>query len=251
MEGHVHAMSSTRWRKALENALSKTDNTSPSKYQHGMDFSADCTNPRPAYTLATVDVTGKPRARTVVHRGFVNPIHASDALLLITTDIRSQKVQNFLTRPFTEVSWWISETNEQFRIEARAFVVPALDQPLYPKFSDDFKRLASFSWWEEERKKCFNSMSGFMRASWARPPPGSPIPNYEEGTKWPYTLPKIGGGEDDTQNEQITFALSNFALVVLQPTRVDYVELGPQPNQRTIFTISEDESTWQEEIVVP
>jgi len=38
--------------------------------------------------------------------------------------------------------------------------------------------------------------------------------------------------------------------VILEPERVDYVELGVQPNQRAVYILSED-GKWSEQIVVP
>jgi pyridoxamine 5'-phosphate oxidase len=91
-----------------------------------------------------------------------------------------------------------------------------------------------------------------MRASWARPAPRTLIPSYDEGRKWPTELPKIGQGDNETEQKNIEFALSNFALLLLDPYEVDYVELGVQPNQRTIYTRTDDEDgSWSETIVVP
>ncbi len=41
-------------------------------------------------------------------------------------------------------------------------------------------------------------------------------------------------------------ALSHFALVVIDPTDIDYVELGPLPNRRTRFWKNE-KGSWSEE----
>jgi len=89
-----------------------------------------------------------------------------------------------------------------------------------------------------------------MRASWVRPPPGSPISSYEEGKAWPKSLPKHGEEDGDEERKLVEIALSNFALVILEPERVDYVELGVQPNQRTVYILSEG-GEWREQIVVP
>jgi len=53
--------------------------------------------------------------------------------------------------------------------------------------------------------------------------------------------------EEDKKNLEI--ALRNFALIVIDPFEVDFVELGVDPNQRTKFT--RDGEQWMEEIVVP
>jgi hypothetical protein len=90
-----------------------------------------------------------------------------------------------------------------------------------------------------------------MRASWARPPPGSPLARREEANKWPETLPKLGEGKTRQEEAQIQFALSNFALLLLDPHRVDWTELGVQPNRRTVFTKQQEGNEWTEQAIVP
>jgi pyridoxamine 5'-phosphate oxidase len=174
-------------------------------------------------------------------------------LLLATTDIRSQKVFQATSAPLSEISWWFPSSQVQFRIAARVHIVPAPDHSSYQHFSPLFKKLAPSNFdWESERQTRFNRMSPYMRASWARPAPRTLIPSYDEGRKWPTELPKIGQGDNETEQKNIEFALSNFALLLLDPYEVDYVELGVQPNQRTIYTRTDDEDgSWSETIVVP
>ena len=108
--------------------------------------------------------------------------------------------------------------------------------------------------WERKRKEVFNSMSGRMRAAWARPIPGSSLPSGNNN--WPETLPGLDD-DDETQADkqasekaEVAYAFKNFALVVIEPEEVDYVELGVTPNRRTVFRcIGEEE--WVETAVVP
>lgn len=90
-----------------------------------------------------------------------------------------------------------------------------------------------------------------MKASWCRPGiPGTQLEGgYEEAKKWPQSLPKLGEAETEQDKRNLEIALSNFALVVIDPFAVDYVDLGIVPNQRTKFTKEGEE--WVEEIVVP
>ena len=53
--------------------------------------------------------------------------------------------------------------------------------------------------------------------------------------------------DEDKKNAE--FALGNFALMLFEPTRVDWVELGIQPNRRTVFT--REGEGWVEQLVVP
>jgi len=93
-------------------------------------------------------------------------------------------------------------------------------------------------------------MSGHMKASWCRPPPGSQLEcGYEEAKKWPQNLPKLGEAESEEDKKNLEMALGNFALVVIDPFEVDFVEMGVVPNQRTKFT--RDGEQWIEEIIVP
>jgi pyridoxamine 5'-phosphate oxidase len=179
-------------------------------------------------------------------------------LLLTTTDIRTPKVTQMLSNPLVEIVWWIEPTQEQFRFASRATIVPAPGTSLHPPATTSLHELCSGHFaegeidWEKKRVEIFDSMSGRMKASWCRPPPGSKMPGsggYDEAKKWPRTLPKLDEAETDEDKKNLKTALDNFALVLLEPYDVDYVELGVVPNQRTRFTRDGDE--WKEEILVP
>ena len=96
--------------------------------------------------------------------------------------------------------------------------------------------------WEEKRKEMFGGMSRHMKATWCRPVPGSRLEGGDEA-RWPVTV-------DDEGDVNWQTALGNFALVVVDPTEVDYVELGPIPQRRTRFWRT-PEGLWEEEAVVP
>lgn len=107
--------------------------------------------------------------------------------------------------------------------------------------------------WEKERRRMFESMSGHMRASWVRPIPGSRL--VAKGAEaWSSTLPKLSeaeAGGDEHTLELVKKAFTNFALVVIEPSRIDYVELGVVPNRRTIFEKNHEEGGWIEQAVAP
>ena len=47
-------------------------------------------------------------------------------------------------------------------------------------------------------------------------------------------------------------ALANFAMVLIEPMQIDWVQLGEKPNRRTLFTRTGDEEyQWKEEILAP
>ena len=66
--------------------------------------------------FATLGLDGKPRVRMVVFRGF----SLSEASFFIITDARSEKVKELAQCPDVEVSWYFTQTREQFRLQCRA-----------------------------------------------------------------------------------------------------------------------------------
>lgn len=105
--------------------------------------------------------------------------------------------------------------------------------------------------WEAKRRETFDELSGHMRASWCRPTPGSPLESYDKAKEWPETVKKLSelDGATEEERKQTEVAFGNFALLLVDPTAVDYVELGVVPNQRTFF--KKEGEKWAEQIVVP
>ena len=66
--------------------------------------------------FATLGLDGKPRVRMVVFRGF----SPSEASFFIITDARSEKVKELAQCPDVEVSWYFTQTREQFRLQCSA-----------------------------------------------------------------------------------------------------------------------------------
>ena len=66
-----------------------------------------------------------------------------------------------------------------------------------------------------------------MRATWCRPAPGTPLKGgYEEMNDWPVAVPK----PSDAKTEKEELALSNDAIIVIEPLNVDWVEMVIKPN---------------------
>ncbi|ESK93467.1 pyridoxamine 5 -phosphate oxidase- fmn-binding [Moniliophthora roreri MCA 2997] len=232
-----------RWKAAISDALS----------EHSKSV---------VFQLATIDPSSpKPHVRSHIFRSFLQP-PGNDQLpfILTTTDIRTPKATQIISNPNVELAWWIEGKQEQFRIAGTASLVPAPDHPLYKHFSG-IKVLEGLNW-EEKRKEVFKTMSAHMKASWCRPVPGSRlVGGEEEAKKWPVRVDEPGHerGEDGREvteedkgknKENWETALKRFALLIIDPTEVDYVELGVIPNKRTRFWKSEN-GTWKEEAVVP
>jgi len=210
------------------------------------------------FTLSTVEPgTHTPHGRYMMYREFIFPGSPAVPLIVVTTDIRSTKVAelppNAQLKPNGEAAWYISETVEQYRVSGIVHILPHPKHHLAESFPA--ARLAKGGKgldWEEYRRRIFNvEMPAFMRASFCRPPPGSPMKSYDEGKKWVKELPSEYEAENEEEKKLVDEALSNFALVVLEPLSVDYVEMGITPNQRTIFDREVDDNKWSERIVVP
>ncbi|KAL7417876.1 hypothetical protein BDY24DRAFT_373179 [Mrakia frigida] len=207
-------------------------------------------------SLSTLTSSGSPTTRSVVHRQFHLPRRSAPPspslssssppslpaipLFVSTTDIRSSKASQIASvSPSVSVSWWFPSENSQIRVEGSARVVSTGDEP----HGSDLDLL---------RKALWKKMSGHLRASFARTrAPGSRMDSYEDGKDWPETLPTLENAKDEVQREQIKFAYQNFALVLIAPHHIDYVELSAIPNRRTSWRLDYQAHEWKEEILVP
>lgn len=219
----------------------------------------------PVYQLASIDAFNRPHVRSLIHRAFLTPKSSqSTPLLLTTTDIRTPKVMDFAANSYVELCWWTDPTKEQFRISGRIFVIPS---PSHPEYAEIIQKLegggktlraleAEGIDWETKRKAAFDSMSAHMKASWIRPTPGSTLEGgYEESKRWPTTVGANAGDtpDDPKEAENLKIAFGNFALLLIDPIEVDYVELGILPNRRTRFVRQggTNGTEWVDELIVP
>jgi pyridoxamine 5'-phosphate oxidase len=116
-------------------------------------------------------------------------------------------------------------------------------------FPEDLAGKADDIDWEAERINCFNGLSSFLRASFARPAPGSELSDPELAKKWPNELPKIGEEENEKQKELVQQAFQNFAVLYLEVDEVDFVDLGVVPNERHLFR--REANDWVKTMLVP
>jgi hypothetical protein len=135
----------------------------------------------------------------VVHRG----ITESSTILLTTTDNRTPKTFQLAENPEIEIAWWIENTGVQFCFQGRAYVLPTdadTSQEGRRKLEEVLRELdgkgreADPQWWISQRERLWKeSMSGHLRASFARPTPGTPLSDHEsKPSDWPETLPAEG-----------------------------------------------------------
>lgn len=209
------------------------------------------------FQFASIDTSNNtPRVRSLVLRQFLSAKATPTLPLLVTTtDIRAQKTAQLLQNPNIETVFWFESTHEQYRLAGQATVVPEPSHSYYTHFdSCQWPGLTALQKenidWEAKRVEIFDSLSGDLRASWCRPVPGSKLEGgYEEAKNWPETLPKLGGETSEADRRNLEVALGNFALVLIDPVTVDFIELGVTPHQRTKFTRHGE--IWGEEILVP
>ncbi|KAK9900658.1 hypothetical protein P389DRAFT_166115 [Cystobasidium minutum MCA 4210] len=233
-----------------------------------------------SYPLSTIGPDGKPKTRFVLHRGFVNerrkeedpsnnPIGEEDTgkvgeVLLSTTDVRAPKSQQLSKNPHFELAWWFAPSGDQFRITGRAYILGPPDHPSTTSFlSEHGKRLAppglakdgEFNW-EDERRRIYEKISPPIRASFARPIPGTPLKDSErsgngkgEGDYQPDSWPQELKMDDDKKLLDLSY--SNFALTILEPLEIDWCQLNTQPNQRVIYSKDTSSGKWSQTSVVP
>jgi len=209
------------------------------------------------FQLATTDETGTPRVRSLINRAFLVP-HSSTAhpLLVASTDIRTPKVQHIAHAHTVELAWWINATQDQFRISGPARVFAAPEHSIFspPRDAPDSAGIKALEAtgidWEAKRRELFDAVSEQMRATWCRPPPGSVLKGgYEEMNDWPAKVPKPSDAKTETEKKLAELALSNYAIIVIEPSYVDWAQLAIKPNRRTFFTC--EGVDWKEKIVVP
>lgn len=160
-------------------------------------------------------------------------------MLGFTTDVRMQKFKHLKANPHCEACMWSAEPNVQFRISGQAFVLPhnadtdakAKEElaAIVKKFGQGKEATADF--WIEKREEMWKKQSGHLRASFARPTPGSKLSDSDSKPEdWPETIKAEGETEED--KKVIAFAKSNFALVAIAPKDVELLELKVIPNRR-------------------
>ncbi len=167
--------------------------------------------------LATVNPQGLPTNRTVVFRGFLD----NSNQLQIVTDFRSDKVSHIQHQPWGEACWYFTKTREQFRIAGNLTLVTA-----------DFAESSLL----QQRQQVWQKLSDAARLQFAWPHPGeSRIQDLEAFVS---TAPS----EADP--------LDNFCLLLLNPQKVDHLELKGEPQNRHLY-IRDKNQSWSIQEVNP
>jgi PPOX class probable FMN-dependent enzyme len=157
------------------------------------------------FQLATVQTDGYPANRTVVFRGFLNDTNQ----LKIITDSRSQKINDIQHQPFAEACWYFTETREQFRLLGKLTLIGA-------NCDDTEMLLWRASTWQE--------LSEAARVQFAWAHPGKERANPEA-----FAPP---------QPDAVT-PLPEFCLLLLDPVKVDHLQLRGEPQNRYLYARDE------------
>lgn len=159
--------------------------------------------------LATVNERGEPNNRTVVFRGFLEKSNQ----LQIVTDTRSEKFKDLQINPLGEICWYFAKTREQFRIKGAVKLIT----------ENEPEELLS-----KERIKAWQKLSnsGKEQFSWANPAETRKIDQSLKVVEFDEKIP-----------------LNNFCLLLLNPQKVDHLELRGEPQNRYLYQLNQN-NTW-------
>ncbi|MEO0967381.1 MAG: Npun_F5749 family FMN-dependent PPOX-type flavoprotein [Cyanobacteria bacterium J06639_18] len=169
------------------------------------------------FQLATVQSDGYPANRTVVFRGFLEDSNQ----LKIITDVRSEKIIQIHHQARGEICWYFTVTREQFRLAGELTLVD-YNHP------DSRLQAARHSTWEQ--------ISDHARSQFTWANPGEP---KSKNTK--YFL---------ISNIDINKPLDNFCLLLLDPVKVDHLQLRGDPQNRCLY-ILDNSGIWNTTEVNP
>lgn len=161
-------------------------------------------------TMSTVDRDGMPHGRSVVCRRLED-----DGTLWVATDARSAKNGQVRHTPRAELVFWLASRREQFRVAGYVEVLSITD--------DDPRRLA-----------LWNELTDATRATFFWPPPGRP---REQS---PFAFPLAVSADVEPPED--------FELLVLDPERVEHLDLKPSPHRRRRWHA---DGQWEEEPLNP
>lgn len=169
------------------------------------------------FQLATVTPEGKPANRTVVFRGFLE----NSNQIKIVTDSRSEKITQIQQQPWGEICWYFTETREQFRLAGQISLVGA---------NHPNKTLL------QERQQAWENLSDSARHQFTWSHPGQQRQDND---------PAFDSPPPNANNP-----LPHFALLLLNPTKVDHLELRGNPQNRYLYNLDESGS-WTIQAINP
>jgi PPOX class probable FMN-dependent enzyme len=153
------------------------------------------------FQLATVQANGRPANRTVVFRGFLG----STNQIKIVIDTRSQKLGQILHQPWGEICWYFTETREQFRLAGELTLIDANHPDLEL---------------QKARQSTWQNLSDNARIQFAWEQPGEARAKQETFSPPP---------------PDPVHPLANFCLLLLDPFKVDHLQLQGDPQNRRFY----------------
>lgn len=161
------------------------------------------------FQLASVDITGAPQCRTLVFR----ELHQDNEIIVIS-DTRTEKFTEFASNPRGQICWYFAHTREQYRFDVTAQVTTFVDNELW--LTEHWSRLSD---------------AGKKQFLW-----GSP------GTKR-HDLNPLESLEPDNVVPR------HFCVISLSVSKVDYLNLRGNPQNRIVFEKQSDGSWCSLEII--
>lgn len=169
------------------------------------------------FQLATVSPEGYPANRTVVFRGFLND---QENCLKIITDARSAKIQHINHQSRAEICWYFTKTREQFRITGNLRIVNANES------EPDLQQARHNTWY---------NLSDAARSQFTWSNPAQPIADKSTSI---------------VDTPDANSPATNFCLLLLNPQKVDHLQLKSDPQQRCWYILQKDQ-TWSIQPINP
>ncbi|MEM6486384.1 MAG: pyridoxamine 5'-phosphate oxidase family protein [Pseudomonadota bacterium] len=204
------------WRRALQRAIKKNRRDAHNRYLQ----------------LATVRADNSPAVRTLVFRSFVEDA----SQLVMITDSRSAKREEIERNANGELSWYFTNTREQFRFSGSLLLV---GDPASGRMTANLRESSpepdiDATSAAPDREQIWDGLSDAAKEQFFWPAPGEPLEHQSEDGASP-DLGKPPG---------------NFLLLILNVHSVDHLSLRGQPQTRWISSL-DNLGAWSSQAVNP
>lgn len=162
--------------------------------------------------MATIDDHGHPRVRSVICRN-VEP----GGVLWICSDRRSAKNAHLRRNPAAELAFWLPTRREQYRVAGSVTILDADSG-------------------DPRRPSLWAALSEPSRALFLGPSPGDPVHQEPQSPPYPDAEPSVRPMP------------VNFEILLLSPSRVEHLDLKPQPHRRRCW---DADLSWNENVIHP
>jgi pyridoxamine 5'-phosphate oxidase len=184
--------------------------------------------------LATVDQDLRPRNRSLVFRGWLEP----ESQIKLVTDIRSAKAKNLRadTSPWAEACWYFPKTREQFRLSGSLELITN-------ESSNASHCKARQEAWQQM------SDSGRIQFEWGTP--GADRSEDPQAFNPPQPAESFRSGSPTMETTQTDKhqPSANFCLLLLNVVSVTHLELRGEPQNCFLYELLNQE--WQMRSINP